>query len=481
MNNNQKIQNMDLKFDLFKLQQFEDKYPRTWICARGKNLNSILREIILKNCDGSYLSFARKIGESLNIKHKSIYENILKIVNQKDLWISFPLLQYLINLERIDKFRIYQDIEYLRMNNSSTKPVKAVKELNETFCKLAGAHAADGHIGKRYRVDIIDHYQYAVKCYAKWTCDLFGIELKVHKDKKTDAWLVQYKSKIISRYLNEFFGFPVGRKTYTVSEPEIIKKSGQNFRRAFALGAMTFEGSVEVSGRASMKVKSKDFRDSVSDIMKKDGLKVSDGFSCGKYTLSSNRAITKEDREKWSKYFEEGTTKWEKITINGDLKSIYDNPILNKIIDKISNVKIFDARWLYDELAKENVRIHFEHFGAYLDLLIKYGKIKKIKRTLFDDFSLDGIAESNVSVILPYDQAHEMFKDVESISSKSNIPKSTIYNWRASYWGIPLSKFYEILKIRKESINDYKGKIILVAQRGAYLYISNIHHSTSLN
>ena len=367
------------------------------------------------------------------------------------------------------------------MNNSSTTPIKAVKELNKTFCKLAGAHAADGHIGKIYRVDIIDHYQYAVECYAKWTCDLFGIGLKVQKDKKKDAWLVQYQSKIISRYLNVFFGFPVGRKTYTVSEPEIIKNSRQDFRRAFALGVMTFEGSVNIDGRVKMSVKSKDFRDSVSDIMKRDGLKVSDGFSCGKYTLSSNRAITKEDRAKWSKYFEEGTTKWQKITMNGDLKSIYDNPTLNKIIDKISNVKIFDARWLYGELVKENVKLHFEHFRAYLDLLIKYGKIKRIKRTLFDGFSLNKIAELNVSVILPYDKAHEMFKDVESLSSKLDIPKSTIYNWRVSYWGIPLSKFYEILKIRRENITDWKGKIMIVAQRGAYLYVTNIHHSTSLN
>jgi hypothetical protein len=121
--------------------------------------------------------------------------------------------------------------------------------------------------------------------------------------------------------------------------------------------------------------------------------------------------------------------------------------------------------------------MHFEHFRAYLDLLIKYGKIRKVKRALFDGFSLNSIAESNVSVILPYNEAHKMFEDVKIISSNLNIPKSTIYNWRVSYWGIPLIKFNEILKLRKERLADWKSKFVLVAQRGAYLYITDMHKS----
>lgn len=470
-----------MRFDLFKLQEPEDVNPRTWICVRGKNLNSILRDIINKNCKNSCLEFAKRISNNLNIKHKSIYGNISKIIDKDNSWVSVPLLKHLIDLEGIDRYKIYEKIEFLKVNASPSKPVKAVKELNTAFCKFAGAHAADGHMGKRYRITIIDHYKDNVESYTKWIYDLFGLRLNVEKDKRKKAWLVEYKSKIISRYLRIFFGFPIGRKTYTVLEPEIIKKSSQHFRRAFALGALIFEGCVNIDGRVKLSVKSKNFRDSILEIINNDGLKVIDGLSCKKYTLESKRALTSEERKRWSKYFEEGTTKWKKLIGIGNLKLVYENQILTKILNKISDVKIFDARWLYDELTKEKTKMHFESFRAYLDLLIRHNFIKKRKRIFYDGFSLDSIEKSNVSVLLPYDKAYEMFSDVDFISSKLNIPKSTVYNWRVSYWGIPLLKFIQILKIKKDTINNWKGKMILTAQWGAYLYIINNHSSTGFD
>ncbi len=462
-----------MKFDLFKLQQPKDKHPKTWICVRGKNLNSILREIINKKCKSSRLRFAKKISNKLDVKHKTIYTNISQIICQDNSWISIPLLKHLIDLEGIEKYKIYEQIDFLKGKASLSKPIKAVKGLNETFCKLAGSHAADGHMGKRDRITIIDHYKDAINSYSEWIYELFGIKLKVRKDKYRDAWIIEYKNKLISRYLNIFFEFPIGRKTYTVSEPEIIKNSCQDFRRAFALGALTFEGSVDIRGIVKMGVKSKKFRDSVSGIIKNDNLKVVNGLSCGKYTLHSNRAITQRDREKWSKYFEKGTTKWKKITLNGDLKSIYNNPVLTKILNKISNIKVFDARWLYNEITKEGVKMHFEHFRAYLDLSIKYNIIKKRKRLFFNGFSMENIEKSNVSILLPYDKAYRIFTDVNFLSSKLDVPKSTVYNWRVSYWGVPLTKFYQILKIRKENIHNWKGRLILTGQWGSYLYITD--------
>src|SRR3989344_1828170 len=59
-----------------------------------------------------------------------------------------------------------------------------------------------------------------------------------------NEWGIRFHSRIISRYLSKFFDFPSGCKQYTVKEPEIIKNSPLAYRKAFALGSLTFEAGI---------------------------------------------------------------------------------------------------------------------------------------------------------------------------------------------------------------------------------------------
>ena len=98
-------------FDLFSLHDAEyDKYPKSWIRARGKNLNKIFCKLL----PGNYLDFLKneiKLKTGINISTQTI----------KD-WISGRYGIPLVVLEMVskniqDKKKIINSIDYLNTNS----------------------------------------------------------------------------------------------------------------------------------------------------------------------------------------------------------------------------------------------------------------------------------------------------------------------------------------------------------------------------
>jgi len=272
------------------------------------------------------------------------YDIIWRSFSNKD-YIPIPLILELLREWRKKTNKVDSDVkrvldeinqaaEFLKLNNPISQPVKAIKNLDITLCKIMGAFAADGNLylqikaasfdnkkikeiandilnendikykvffdrtrrcyffrtsdqgiiekikSKRfprniwvsfsYKVTLREQYRESVEIFSGWIESTFGIKLKARKSKGENEWFIVFTNKIIGRYLKNMFGFPAGKKARTVDEPLIIKKGDYECRKAFALGVMTFDGSVSLESRLRLMVKSKRLRDSIADIFAKE-------------------------------------------------------------------------------------------------------------------------------------------------------------------------------------------------------------------
>jgi hypothetical protein len=369
-----------IRLDLFKLHDDVDHSNRNWICFKGPNLQGIIDEIkerlIIKYRFKSVNSLCKHISKELNSNTWTIEQ----VLYQHKEWIPIPIIQILINMLNESKYKdiILEKIEYLKCNSSKSKIIKAVKYLDEDFCKIVGAHAADGNItstigieikerGKlkellrklkgykikvyktcnririnvknipskivleklnshikngeitvwyKHGINLTEGSKEAVFAFRRWLKVVFGIEVRVKKHGKKNAWRIDLDNKIIARYLNKFFNFPFGKKTYTVEEPLIIKNSSIKHRKAFLLGLLTFEGYVPFSGdKIHVLSKSKNLILNVKEIL--DLL----GVPMRKIRLDSKKRWVCESRKlksidnlnKILDLFEKGTKKWQMI------------------------------------------------------------------------------------------------------------------------------------------------------------------------
>jgi len=315
MINNQKMQNMDLKFDLFKLHiPEEDKDPRwSWIRASGIELTELVYSYIQK--------LTASVGTNQAAKHINRLIPKLKINSILDyFWgekrTNFPLIfleklaEQFENSQEI-KNEFLDKIETLSISRYDSKPIKAVKKLNLTLCKIAGAHAADGALWGEYNYQLVDSNKSAVIEFTRWLEEVFGYKIKAKPHKKNNAYNVYFKSRIIGRYLNKFLGFPIGKKSSIVKEPQIIKNSNLNFRKAFALGVLTFDGSVDTRGKPAIQSKSKDLILDLYEILKTENILISFNNKpdkIGRYILQFSNF-----EPKLLNYFDKNSGKWQRL------------------------------------------------------------------------------------------------------------------------------------------------------------------------
>jgi len=226
-------------------------------------------------------------------------------------------------------------------------------------------------------IELTDEYEDNVRAFAKWIKTIFDIEptsLKVRRGKR--AWRVIFSSKILARYLTEFFGMKSGLKTYTISEPDIVKNAKLNIRREFAKGALMFDGCVTKGGKITFSTKSKDFTSAIQEIWIKDKI------ACG--VLSRNRrgeysisTIVPNRLQRLLKYFEPDTQKWKLLQwINGATNS---KPIIKKsgalsaekILSLLNEIKSCDINFM-----ERHFKRRYTSVRHYLHILIKHKKIK---------------------------------------------------------------------------------------------------------
>ncbi|MDI6807235.1 MAG: hypothetical protein QMD14_05540 [Candidatus Aenigmarchaeota archaeon] len=143
--------------DLFKLHvDEEDISPRSWICASGENLSSIISRIVRETLEKKSIN----ISTLAKIMSKRFATNLLSIIEWlkgRREYIPLVAIKVLLSIwketfqrpfEELKK-EIVQNIEYLKQNNGKCHKIKAPNSLTEELAKLAGAHAADGTLGVR--------------------------------------------------------------------------------------------------------------------------------------------------------------------------------------------------------------------------------------------------------------------------------------------------------------------------------------------
>jgi len=299
--------------NLFKLHDGKkDDKPKKWICAKGKALKNEINEII-EELDQSTVSKTALV-EYFILKFNISHPTACRLVYLRKEWLPLVFIEELLAISnrKKDWAKIQEKIEFLKCSQPPLKIVKAQKELNEQMCKIAGAHAADGTVKDNYFC-VSDGYKSNLDAFSKWFLEVFGLKYEP-KSKGKNEWKISTHNKVFCRHLTKIFGFPNGAKTSTVKEPLIIKKSSPDLRKAFAIGALTFEAGFGIGKQVELCVLSKKFRDDLAEILECDGLKFTKmNKKSGKYWRLWSGKLYIEDAEKWMELFEPCTAKWNKL------------------------------------------------------------------------------------------------------------------------------------------------------------------------
>lgn len=363
----------------------------------------------------SKYELSKILAEELNCSYYVVWRSL-----SDKIFIPIPVISALLKIWRKKTKKSYSETktifneinrssDIVKLNNPISKPLKAVKRLDENLCKILGAFAADGNLylqvkvsstykskieeilvdldtknyndikiyfdkGRHcyyfqtsnnkiineirknnltksawisfiYKITLREQYKKSVDIFAEWFKDVFGIKLNVRKSKGENEWYVVTSNKIIGRYLKTF-GFPAGKKAEIVDEPPIIKESKHCFRKDFALGVITFDGSVSMDSRLKLMVKSEKLRNSVAGILIEDFGK--DSLIIGTTKRKEYYLTTKKNIpiKKLMGFVEKDTIKYNKLATILNMHKISLNeiePIMNALEGKNVKLKLMDV------------------------------------------------------------------------------------------------------------------------------------------
>lgn len=395
---------MSIEFNLLELHSPDDIHPRTWICIKGKKL-----ETILKSLEKEVLLLHKLTRESLSREISSTLGCALGVVKQtlhgRGGTYAIPIVLELLKKSRYkNKFlkEIKKNIEFLKVNSASSKPIRAVTTLTPTLAKILGAFMADGSLSVQliiassdkkellkviptldklickysigasiarkqhyiavqinktnldiveklkkfeslflqhhYAIELTEEYKDNVDAFNRWLYEFFSIE-PTSFYKQNNAWRTIFSNKILARYLINFFDVIPGPKSYTAHEPISIKKSSLHIRRSFAQGVLMFDGCVTKAGKMSLCIKSRLLYESIKEIWTKDN--INSGGGTNKRNEWHITTIEKNNKDKFYKYFEKNTQKNKLLKwIAGDTDS---TPIINQNSSHLSTVKLLDT------------------------------------------------------------------------------------------------------------------------------------------
>lgn len=281
--------------DILRLHHPDDTEKSAIRAFGGEKLNKFFDELSTKFCQDNKTSYAQ-LAKLLEVNKNSIqnwrgfskkYQNGHPI----PIWVLDKLLQLTNQKYREKHKQIIESIKALQCGRVS-KPVKAVIYLKPKIARLCGAHAADGSLyGEKNkgpltaRWDIGDFEIANIMAAQNWIKKLFGINLKILK--KGNMSYIWTNMQILSRYLVQIFGFPIGPKTQTVREPIIFLKNDNRLltslsedlrwklRFEFAREVLNFDGhSTKTGGIPSIGLgcKSPDLRESVVETFQHFGV-----------------------------------------------------------------------------------------------------------------------------------------------------------------------------------------------------------------
>ncbi|MDD5650395.1 MAG: hypothetical protein PHF86_08285 [Candidatus Nanoarchaeia archaeon] len=310
----------NIKIDLFKLHDPEkDNSLRKCIVAKGLNLNEKIKVLIseLKSKGWRTTDLINYFMKKYNLSSSSVQ----RLLFDYKIWYPLFFIEDLLilNNKLEDKYIFQENIEFLKVTQPPVKIYKVPKILTLDLCKIAGAHAADGTVRNNY-ISITDRDKSNIEVLVSWIYNQFNIKYSIIKISENE-YGIKFNSKIISRFLTKIFEFPNGFKTYNFKEPKIIKYSSYEFRKAYTIGAIIFEGGVGIIPQLQFSVTNKLFRDSIYEVLSK---------SLPEETIVINKTTnnlwrlwtkckTKKEYQILMSFFEERTEKWYKLNdfING--------------------------------------------------------------------------------------------------------------------------------------------------------------------
>ncbi|MDO8590864.1 MAG: hypothetical protein Q7R65_02700 [bacterium] len=300
-------------------------------------MKTLIRELeneVLKNQKLTRESLSRELAQ------KFLCTNgvIKRILQGKCVFFPIPIILELTKRSRRKKTflsRIKNDIEFLKINSASAKPIRAVRKLTRNLAKIIGAFMADGSLsvqiifsaptkGKlakiqrkivrlkikssfgyskarkehyislqvntkniktiqglqnfsglriqtHYNIELTEEYKDNVEAFNKWIKEAFYIKPTNFQQRK-NAWRTIFSNKIIARFLMQFFEVIPGPKTYTAYEPVRVQKASLGIRKSFARGVLMFDGCVTKSGRITLSSKSQKLASAIKEIWMKDNI-----------------------------------------------------------------------------------------------------------------------------------------------------------------------------------------------------------------
>ncbi len=365
---------MSESFNLLTLSASYDSHPRSWICISGTGVRTTVSQLEKRIRNESGLSreaLAKKISNKFGVS-LNVIKNILRgVVQYYPIPVINEMAAFCDDKESVLS-HIESKIETLKVNSSSSLPVRAARLVDKTLSQIVGAFMADGSLSyrvviasknpseiedakrelrkrgidtttqfskprseyylslfpnysnfetaneiigllrPRYSIqtsmviELTDYHKDNVEAFNGWIHSLFGVS-PARMERKKNAWRTTFSNKILARYLIRFFGIKSGYKTDIAFEPDAIREADLDVRRAFAKGAIMFDGSATMAGTISYLTKSRKLFNSLADILGKDGLRFCARERHGMFIISTTR---KNDPEKLLQFFERGTDKW---------------------------------------------------------------------------------------------------------------------------------------------------------------------------
>jgi hypothetical protein len=257
--------------DMLRLQDPTDSEKSAIRATGGTKLNKLFDKLVRTLANRSKLSYRELARDVYRVNPNSLqnwrgFNPLYPDGHPIPLWAIERTLN-LLELKRTETHRrMVRSIRYLQCGRVARR-VRAAAELGCELAKLCGAHAADGSISsqKGRRANTVewmlgDQERANIIAVRRWIYRVFGIELQIRR--RTKMYYVRTSMQIIPRYLTRIFDFPVGEKSHSVSEPEILNNPSEGrllsgmtkaqkwrLKLEFAREVVNFDGHSTITGR----------------------------------------------------------------------------------------------------------------------------------------------------------------------------------------------------------------------------------------
>ncbi len=113
-----------MKIDLFNLINEAERKPKSWIMAKGSELNDTLGPLILQLAIrfGSKRKLTKYFQSKFGIS-QSTSERFVFLMKE---WHPLPLIKEVVNLTKSSLFEIQDKIDFLKVNQPPLKVYKAI-------------------------------------------------------------------------------------------------------------------------------------------------------------------------------------------------------------------------------------------------------------------------------------------------------------------------------------------------------------------